>query len=197
MGTCNYDHELYHHGVLGMKWGIRRYQNKDGSLTTAGKKRAAKMKEEYTQLTGKKLRRSPDKAKELSEPKKKSVSELSDDELRSKVNRLQLEKTYLDLDRQVSSLTPKHISAGEKFVKHVSDKVIVPAMTDAGKNLLTQYLNKAGKEALGLNDKEAGDSVEALKKQVMKMNLKKQKNELNKYFAEEKAKQKKKEDKEE
>ena len=31
--------ELYHHGILGMKWGGRRYQNKDGSLTEAGKKR--------------------------------------------------------------------------------------------------------------------------------------------------------------
>lgn len=31
--------ELYHHGIKGMKWGVRRYQNKDGSLTPAGKKR--------------------------------------------------------------------------------------------------------------------------------------------------------------
>lgn len=30
--------ELYHHGIKGMKWGVRRYQNKDGSLTDAGKK---------------------------------------------------------------------------------------------------------------------------------------------------------------
>lgn len=33
------NNELYHHGVKGMKWGVRRYQNKDGSLTPAGKKR--------------------------------------------------------------------------------------------------------------------------------------------------------------
>ena len=31
--------ELYHHGILGQKWGIRRYQNDDGTLTEAGKRR--------------------------------------------------------------------------------------------------------------------------------------------------------------
>ena len=36
------EYELYHYGVKGMKWGVRRYQNKDGSLTPAGKKRSLK-----------------------------------------------------------------------------------------------------------------------------------------------------------
>jgi hypothetical protein len=31
--------ELYHHGIKGQKWGVRRFQNEDGSLTPAGKKR--------------------------------------------------------------------------------------------------------------------------------------------------------------
>ena len=34
-----YNNELYHFGIKGMHWGIRRYQNPDGTLTSAGKKR--------------------------------------------------------------------------------------------------------------------------------------------------------------
>ena len=34
-----YEPELSHHGILGQKWGVRKYQNADGSLTEAGKKR--------------------------------------------------------------------------------------------------------------------------------------------------------------
>lgn len=33
------ENELYHHGIEGMKWGVRRFQKKDSSLTPAGKKR--------------------------------------------------------------------------------------------------------------------------------------------------------------
>jgi len=44
-----YSDELYHHGTKGQKWGIRRYQNPDGTLTEAGKERYRKGKNDYTE----------------------------------------------------------------------------------------------------------------------------------------------------
>ena len=43
----NYNDYLAHHGVKGMKWGVRRYQNPDGSLTSAGKRRMRKKISSY------------------------------------------------------------------------------------------------------------------------------------------------------
>lgn len=39
--------ELYHHGILGQKWGVRRYQNPDGTYTEAGKKRRAPLRTRF------------------------------------------------------------------------------------------------------------------------------------------------------
>lgn len=135
---------LQHHGIKGMKWGVRRYQNKDGSLTPAGKKRAAKLKEEYTSLTGKRMVRSKtsstskktEEKKDETAPKKKSVKEMSDAELQATVNRLNLEQRY-------SQLNPKQVSAGKAFADKVFKDVLVPVATDVAKQALTKQLKKA------------------------------------------------------
>lgn len=77
------DYELYHWGVKGMKWGVRRYQNKDGSLTPAGRKRYAEPHEDY--------KRAHDK---------KSVKQMSDKELRDRNNRLQMERQYAQFTKK-------------------------------------------------------------------------------------------------
>lgn len=76
------EYELYHWGIKGMKWGVRRYQNKDGSLTPAGKKRR-NVHDDY--------RRAHDG---------KKVSELSDRELKERNNRLQAEQQYAQLTKK-------------------------------------------------------------------------------------------------
>lgn len=83
---------LQHHGIEGQKWGVRRYQNADGSLTAAGKKHVS--------------------GSDSSGEKKKDVKSMSDQELRSSINRLQMENQY-------NSLTSKKsvVSKGASFVK--------------------------------------------------------------------------------
>ena len=51
------DDSLAHHGIKGMKWGVRRYQNKDGSLTAAGKKRQEKTRKKEARKYAAKLRK--------------------------------------------------------------------------------------------------------------------------------------------
>lgn len=89
------NNELYHFGIKGMKWGVRRYQNKDGSLTSAGKKRYS---DDYTE------------AKEIS---KKSVKEMSNAELRKINERKRLEQEY-------SRLNPSTIKKGLAIVGTLS-----------------------------------------------------------------------------
>ena len=162
------EYELYHWGIKGMKWGIRRFQNKDGSLTPEGKKR-------YENGDGS----SGGGKSKTAKAKAKSTKDMTDDELRTRINRLQLEKNVLDLEKQVSSLSPQKVAKGQGFVQKIGKEVIAPALLNAGRAQLTNFLSDRLSKALGLNSK---DDMAALRKAVDELNLKKQKSELEKYF---------------
>jgi len=79
-------YDLQHHGILGQKWGIRRFQNKDGSLTQAGKARYDTETEEEHKARKDKALKSGN-ASDVMEFKK----ELTDQELRNVLNRINME----------------------------------------------------------------------------------------------------------
>ena len=84
--------ELYHWGVKGMKWGVRRFQNKDGSLTPAGRKKAHKLAAKYNQVTGNDIRDHKKTGGDLGhETNAKKIRKMSDEDLDLRSTRLKKE----------------------------------------------------------------------------------------------------------
>ena len=128
------DDVLIHYGILGMKWGVRRYQNKDGSLTSAGKKRYGNNDD---------IKDSQQKNTE--EPKKKSVKDMSDEELRREVNRMQLEQNYL---RMTGQNIEKGKSAAEIALGKMKESFVSTVAQKSGQILAERLVNSM----LGVKD---------------------------------------------
>lgn len=126
---------LQHHGILGMKWGVRRYQNEDGTYTDAGLKRHAKEQERSERKEMKRAIR--DTAKERKQALK-NISQLSDEELEARLKRAQKEQQLKQASREVN------MSAGKSFVQNTMEQIgskaiaaaVIGTVVYAGKKLI-------------------------------------------------------------
>lgn len=204
--------ELTHWGIKGMRWGQRRYQNKDGSLTPAGKKRydkeAAELKKEAQILKNRKTtkakfdklaakrkaleeekkaldeedakgKKTTDAGKATQKSGKKSISEMSDEELMTAINRARMEDTY----RQ---LRPEPVNEKHPVMKKLVNDVVLPAAINGGKQALESVIrNAVGNLTKGKVDP---NSLEALKKTYEKLDYKQKIDKMlnpDKYLSEE------------
>ena len=123
MITNPYAGELYHHGIKGMKWGVRRYQKKDGSITEAGKKRYARDAREkdfnkYDESSGKYYKQS----------KKNGRSDLAFDAARYAKEDAERSKRLVDSSRNLSNELKRTVDASNRNRK--VPKMDLSNMTD-------------------------------------------------------------------
>lgn len=123
MQNYNHSNELYHHGIKGMRWGVRRYQNDDGSLTSAGQKRYARDAREkgfdkYDSTTGKYYKSS----------KKNGRTDLEVDANRYVKEDLSRTRKLTD---ETANLTRNLKTANDQFIKNKSKtRMKLDNMTD-------------------------------------------------------------------
>ncbi len=140
--------DIEHYGVLGQKWGIRNYQNKDGSLKPAGEKRYAEKND-----TSRGMRKAANQARLRDASNRKM---LSDTDLKKKIERLKME-------RELRTLTDEEVSPGKAVVKKI--------MADSGKKVATAVVTGAALYGIKkiMLDKAGKDELSALSKKLGKL----------------------------
>lgn len=155
---------LEHHGILGQKWGVRRYQNSDGSLTDAGRKRYSSMapkkvqKELYKAVKRERSRQSDWSNKwnvnnTIGENSEKAQKRFRDDR-----RKWENTKEYKSAVKKLNELDDKAVKTGMKYDDYVKEELKLmktirkPELdasvtyTDTGRKYIKEYLDTYGKD---------------------------------------------------
>lgn len=156
-----YSDELYHHGIIGMKWGVRRYQNQDGTLTAAGRSRYIKemkrdMKSHYESQVGKRVSKHLRINNNFTESAGSSAGKayrkgkLTDKDYKAASKARAATKKYMTdkygedavkammksgvIGRKIDNFTPKTLTSGKNIVEKTKNKKVTEIST-------SQYLS--------------------------------------------------------
>ena len=151
--------ELYHHGILGMKWGVRRYQNKDGTLTAKGRAR-------FRQVSGDERlsRRNTKQAVSVLNKKRQrydalaSRSEIKSEKAGMKADK-QTVKSENELDKNNIIKAKKHLAKERKYIAEQAEQTKRAEAFLEESNKVSQKIDKikngelkAGRDFIVQND---------------------------------------------
>lgn len=154
--------ELAHHGILGQKWGVRRYQNYDGSYTRAGMKRYNQSLENYEKASDryKNAKTNYKSAQKSGSSTDTLKTEITNARMRKKEARRQLDKDYAHLkqdklgDKGKDLYSKGKTITGNATITNALSKVSAMTLSAAAYNYktdnITRLLQKAG---ININDK--------------------------------------------
>jgi len=139
--------ELRHYGVKGMKWGVRRTPaqlghiiRRSGRTSMPGKKGAAKKTASSSKAAA---------------PQKK-VSDLTDDEIRKRISRLELEKRYRELSKDEEK---KKTNRGKKFCTDVLETIGKNTLTNLGTQAANHIIGDAINKIAGVSSSDAAHRI--------------------------------------